>query len=99
MSDVGGHPAEIESTDVYSEGLCMPPFKLYEAGIENSLAFSIMGANCRVPNLLLGDLRAIAGAAKIGADRLAALLDELDFDLGALAEEILRVRDGHRRLR
>jgi N-methylhydantoinase B len=89
MSDVGGHPAEIESSDVFSEGLCMPPFKLYEAGIENELAFSIMGANCRVPNLLLGDLRAMAGAAKVGADRLAALLDDYEFEFDALAEEIL----------
>ena len=76
MSDVGGHEAEIESFDVFSEGLCMPPFKLYEAGVENALAFSVMGANCRVPNLLLGDLRAMAGAAKIGADRIRGLLDE-----------------------
>ncbi len=89
MSDVGGHEAEIESHDVYSEGLCMPPFKLYEAGEENELAFSIMGANCRVPNLLLGDLRAMAGAAKVGAERLTALLDEYEFDFDALANEIL----------
>jgi N-methylhydantoinase B len=89
MSDVGGHEAEIESRDVYSEGLCMPPFKLYEGGEENELAFSVMGANCRVPNLLLGDLRAMAGAAKIGAERLTALLDENEFDFDLLAEEIL----------
>ena len=89
MSDVGGHPAEIESTDVFSEGLNMPPFKLYEAGEENELAFSIMGANCRVPNLLLGDLRAMAGAAKIGAERLTGLLDDYEFEFAALAHEIL----------
>jgi N-methylhydantoinase B len=89
MSDVGGHPAEIESTDVFSEGLNMPPFKLYEAGEENEFAFSIMGANCRVPNLLLGDLRAMAGAAKIGAERLTALLDDYEFEFAALANEIL----------
>jgi N-methylhydantoinase B len=89
MSDVGGHPAEIESTDVFSEGLNMPPFKLYDAGEENELAFSIMGANCRVPNLLLGDLRAMAGAAKIGAERLTALLDDYEFEFAALAHEIL----------
>jgi N-methylhydantoinase B len=89
MSDVGGHEAEIESFDVFSEGLCMPPFKLYEAGVENELAFSVMGANCRVPNLLLGDLRAMAGAAKIGADRIRGLLDESQIDFDALADEIL----------
>ena len=54
MSDVGGHRAEIESHDVFSEGLCMPPFKLYEAGAENELAFSVMGANCRVPEPAAG---------------------------------------------
>ena len=89
MSDVGGHPAEIESADVWSEGLNMPPFKLYDAGEENELAFRIMGANCRVPDLLLGDLRAMAGAAKIGADRLRALLDDADFDFDVVADEIL----------
>jgi len=89
MSDVGGHPGEIESRDVFSEGLNMPPFKLYEAGEENELAFSIMAANCRVPNLLLGDLRAMAGAAKIGAERLSALLDDYDFEFATLAHEIL----------
>jgi len=89
MSDVGGHPGEIESHDVFSEGLNMPPFKLYEAGEENELAFSIMGANCRVPNLLLGDLRAMAGAAKIGAERLTGLLDDYEFEFAALAHEIL----------
>lgn len=89
MSDVGGHPGEIESTDVYSEGLCMPPFKLFEEGRENDLAFRIMGANCRVPDLLLGDLRAMAGAAKVGADRLVTFLDEYHVDFPGLAEEIL----------
>lgn len=89
MSDVGGHPGEIESHDVFSEGLNMPPFKLYEAGEENQLAFEVMGANCRVPNLLLGDLRAMAGAAKIGAERLTALLDDYEFEFAALANEIL----------
>jgi N-methylhydantoinase B len=89
MSDVGGHPAEIESADVWSEGLNMPPFKLYDAGAENELAFRIMGANCRVPDLLLGDLRAMAGAAKVGAERLSALLDDAEFDFDLVADEIL----------
>ena len=89
MSDVGGHPGEIESDDVWSEGLNMPPFKLYEAGLENELAFRIMGANCRVPDLLLGDLRAMAGAAKIGAERLSALLDDTELDFELVADEIL----------
>jgi N-methylhydantoinase B len=68
----------------------MPPFKLYEAGRENALAFEIMGRNCRVPDLLLGDLRAMAGAAKIGAERLCELLVDYGMDdIEALSSEIL----------
>ena len=90
MSDVGGHPGEIESADVYSEGLRMPPFKLYDAGIENAHAFEIIGANCRAPELLLGDLRAMAGAAAIGSERFREFLDDYDLnDLSELAETIL----------
>jgi N-methylhydantoinase B len=90
MSDVGGHPAEIESSDVFSEGLCMPPFKLYEGGKENELAFEVIGKNCRVPGMLLGDLRAMAGAAKIGAQRFHEFLRDYGMDeIDNLAEEIL----------
>lgn len=90
MSDVGGHPAEIEGLDVFSEGLWMPPFKLYEAGKENALAFQILGRNCRVPDLLLGDLRAMAGAAKIGAERFKEFLVDYGFqNIEALSTEIL----------
>jgi N-methylhydantoinase B len=90
MSDVGGHPGEIESADVFSEGLRMPPFKLYDAGVENALAFEVIGANCRAPDLLLGDLRAMAGAAKIGSERLQEFLDDYRLDdIDALAETIL----------
>jgi len=76
MSDVGGHPGEIEGDDVFAEGLRMTPFKLYEEGRENPLAFNIIGANCRAPDLLLGDLRAMAGATKVGGDRFRELLED-----------------------
>ncbi len=90
VSDVGGHPGEIEGFDVFSEGLNMPPFKLYEAGVENELAFRIIGHNCRVPDMLLGDLRAMAGAAKVGAERVGEFLAEYELpDLAELAAEIL----------
>ena len=90
VSDVGGHPGEIEGFDVFSEGLNMPPFKLYEAGAENELAFRIIGHNCRVPDMLLGDLRAMAGAARMGAERVREFLAEYELpNLEGLAAEIL----------
>lgn len=90
MSDVGGHPGEIEGDDVYAEGLCMPPFKLYEGGVENATAFDVIGANCRAPDLLLGDLRAMAGAAHVAARRFAELLASTGApDLSDVAQAIL----------
>jgi N-methylhydantoinase B len=90
MSDVGGHPGEIESADVFGEGVRMPPFKLYDAGVENDLAFEILGANCRAPELLLGDLRAMAGAAAIARERFHEFLDDYGLDdLAELADAIL----------
>jgi N-methylhydantoinase B len=91
VSDVGGHPGEIEGYDVFSEGTNMPPFKLYEHGRENELAFRIIGANCRVPDMLLGDLRAMAGAASVGTERVAEFLHEYGLpDMRRLAFEILQ---------
>lgn len=100
MSDVGGHPGEIEGEDVFSEGLRMPPFKLFEAGQENRLAFDIIGANCRVPDLLLGDLRAMAGAAKVGARRFCEFLEDYETDnINDLAEAITTRSEGIMRQR
>lgn len=90
VSDVGGHTAEIEGHDVFSEGLRMPPFKLYRAGRENEMAFDIIGANCRAPDLLLGDLRAMAGAARVGIERFHEFLSDYQMDdIRGLAREIL----------
>ncbi len=90
MSDVGGHPNEIEGSDVFAEGLRMAPFKLFEAGRENDLAFSLIGANCRAPDLLLGDLRAMAGAALIATRRIEEFLDDYGMThLDDLAQTIL----------
>jgi len=100
MSDVGGHPGEIESDDVYSEGLRMPPCKLYDAGTENALAFDLIGANCRAPDLLLGDLRAMAGAARVASARIQEFLhdDRLE-DLEPIAHAILDRSGRHMRQR
>ncbi len=98
MSDVGGHPGEIESDDVFSEGLCMPPFKLYDAGVENALAFDVIGANCRAPDLLLGDLRAMASAARIASQRVHEfLVDDGLHDLEPIANAILDRSERHMR--
>jgi N-methylhydantoinase B len=89
LADVGGHPGDIVASDVFSEGVRIPPAKLYEEGSENGLLFDIIGSNCRVPDLVLGDLRAIVGTHRVGARRLAEFLEDEDLsDLAGLAQEI-----------
>jgi hypothetical protein len=89
VADVGGHPGDIVATDVFTEGVRVPPAKLYQAGRENRLLFEVIGGNCRVPEMVLGDLRAIVGTHQVGARRLVEFLeDERLDDLDALAREI-----------
>ena len=89
VSDVGGHAGDIEALDVFQEGLRLPPCKLYRAGEENAEIVEIVAANCRVPELVLGDLRAMIGTHWIGARRLREFLDDYGLsDLTSLAAEI-----------
>ncbi|HBY93229.1 MAG TPA: methylhydantoinase [Chloroflexi bacterium] len=89
VSDVGGHPGDIEAYDVFQEGLRLPPCKLYEAGKPNEVVFTIIGNNCRVPHMVLGDLHAMIGTHRIGAARLQEFLDDYGMDdLRVLAAEI-----------
>ena len=100
VSDVGGHPGEIEGEDVFSEGLRLPPCKLVEAGHENALAFDLIGANTRAPDLLLGDLRAMIGAARIGGRAVREVLNSAGLEsLTDLAEAILDRSEAHMRRR
>ncbi len=89
LADVGGHSGDIEAPDVFTEGVRIPPAKLYIAGRENELLFEIIGQNCRVPDLVLGDLRAMVGTHQVGARRLEEFLADYDLrDLVALSWEI-----------
>ncbi len=89
LADTGGHPGDIDSYDVFSEGLRLPPCKLYEGGAPNSLVFDIIGGNCRVPDLVLGDLRAIVGTHRLGARRLQEFLHDYELtDIRLLSDTI-----------
>lgn len=89
LADVGGHRGDIEAYDVFTEGIRVPPAKLYEAGEENALLFEIIGNNCRVPEMVLGDLRAIVGTHQLGARRLREFMDDYHLsDIIALSDEI-----------
>jgi N-methylhydantoinase B len=89
VSDVGGHAGDIEALDVFQEGLRLPPCRLYRSGKADETLLEIIAANCRVPELVIGDLRAMIGTHWIGAARLREFLDDYGLDdLTGLAHEI-----------
>ena len=54
--------------------------KLVEADVVREDLWDLLKLNCRTPDLLDGDLRAMLGSTRIGADRVAALAEELGTD-------------------
>jgi N-methylhydantoinase B len=69
QTDMGGRvPGSnaSDSTEVYQEGLRIPPVKLYERGTASRSVLRIIEKNVRVPERVLGDLGAQYSACKVG---------------------------------
>ena len=91
ISDIGGRLDEFDARDVYEEGLRIPPSKLYEEGRRNEQLFSILEANTRYPRMVVGDVEAIVGAFRIGAERYRELAEDYSSgELDRVAEDILK---------
>jgi len=75
-------------TEIYGEGLRLPPVRLYRAGKPDPGIEAIIFANVRTPAELLGDLRAQVAANRRAEARLAALSEKYGADvlLGIMAE-------------
>jgi len=91
IADIGGRLDFFDARDLYEEGFRIPPSKLFEAGKENRQLFRLLAANVRVPDMVLGDVKAICGAEALGAARLTEFLGDYGGAAGfqALADEIL----------
>ncbi len=55
-----------DSTEIFQEGLRIPPLKLYERGKRNMTLFAMIECAVRVPKLVLGDIEAQYAACRIG---------------------------------
>ena len=92
QTDMGGRVAgsnASDSTEIYQEGLRIPPVKMYEAGEPNETLFRLLEKNIRMPARVFGDLRAQLAACHIaetaflrlvarhGAKQVQAYMDEI----------------------
>lgn len=62
-----------QATEIFQEGLMLPPMRLYQAGVLLEDIERLIAANSRQPRLVLGDLRSQTGAVRVGRERMQAL--------------------------
>ena len=77
--DLGGKtPGSIppDATEIFQEGLIIPPLKLYEAGVPNHTLHEILRNNIRIPDMVIGDMRAQLAACHVAKTQIASLLTE-----------------------
>lgn len=74
-ADVGGMtPGSLPlSTEIFQEGLIIPPLKLYRGGVLNEDVLRLILRNVRTPDERRGDLAAQRAAAAVGIRRLREL--------------------------
>ncbi|MER8402938.1 hydantoinase B/oxoprolinase family protein [Mesorhizobium sp. M1348] len=83
QSDIGGGAAgtyNAAATEIFHEGIRLPVLKLYESGKRRDDLWKLLLLNSRCPDLLDGDLAAMVGSTRIGAERMSALFIELGAD-------------------
>src|SRR5437667_6148533 len=77
QTDMGGRVAgsnASDSTEIYQEGLRIPPVKMYDGGAPNETLFRLLEKNVRVPVRVLGDIRAQLSACHIAEEAFLRLV-------------------------
>jgi N-methylhydantoinase B len=77
--DVGGRAAGSfggDATDIFNEGLRIPPVKLYDEGRPNRAVFDIIATNIREPDKTLGDIASRVASLRIGERGLLRLIEK-----------------------
>jgi N-methylhydantoinase B len=92
QSDIGGatHGAyNPGATEIWQEGIRVPPIKLYEAGRRRDDLLDLLALNVRNETEFRGDLAAMVGAAHLGERRLSRLFAEFGEPVVAAAMEAI----------
>jgi N-methylhydantoinase B len=101
LTDIGGpvpagyNPA---ATEIYAEGLRIPPLKLWDKGKPRNDVFNLLLSNMRARRDQQGDFNALIGACKVGARALVRLMDKYGKDtVQACIAELLNMAEAHMR--
>ena len=97
FADVGGLRAgsiSPDTTDIFQEGIIVPPTKLIEAGRTNEAALEIFHRNSRFPDQSRGDMRALMASVEVGVRRVGEIVARFGADVveDALRQLLARTR-------
>jgi N-methylhydantoinase A/oxoprolinase/acetone carboxylase beta subunit/N-methylhydantoinase B/oxoprolinase/acetone carboxylase alpha subunit len=93
--DMGGIAAGsygATATEVFQEGLRIPPLKLFRRGVLNAEVLAMMRQNVRRPDMLWGDLQAQLASLAVGDSNMRKLAER--FGAEALVTACARILDG-----
>lgn len=79
VADLGGSSAGgivPGATDVFAEGLQLPPVRIYDAGREVDDLHRLIALNSRTPERVMGDVKALVAGVHVAARRLEVLAAE-----------------------
>lgn len=76
------------TVEVFQEGFRLPPVKLMKEGKPNEDVFRLIRANTRVPDPVLGDIRAMIAGVRKASQRLFEIIESygLEVTLGSIRE-------------
>ena len=112
-----GHVAEVggmvpggfasEATEIFHEGLRVPPVKIKKRGKDVDEVWKLLLANVRTPRYNYGDYRSMISACELGAERMAGVIkkygvplfretiaDLMDYSEARMRAEIAAIPDG-----
>ncbi|AHF78987.1 N-methylhydantoinase B [Sodalis praecaptivus] len=76
--DIGGtHSGSTtpDATEIFHEGILIPPVRLYREGVLNEDLFRTFVRNSRFPDMIKGDVRAMMAAVELGRLRMVELFE------------------------
>ena len=82
-ADVGGMvPGSMsgKATEIYQEGIRIPPLKIIEGGKSNAAVLELLLANMRVPEERLGDFQASLAACRVAEKRIHEICSRYGVD-------------------
>ena len=97
FADIGGLRAgsiSPDTTEIFQEGIIIPPTKLIDAGVTNEATLAIFHRNSRFPDQSIGDMSALVASVELGVTRVGEIADRFGVDVfaDALAQLLARTR-------